>query len=121
MVNGFPLWRLEGGERWIFSGVDTKAWMVGGPEEVAANFACDTGFVTNGEEHNGLMPDKLALWYVDPNDGDSTDVWSPDPLICFLRRPWIVRQPDRFDIAVNQLHSTEKPVDRICTGGTEAA
>ena len=53
------------------------AWMVGGPEEVAANCACDAGYITNGEEHNGMMPDKLALWsMVAPFSGSRVDRWA---------------------------------------------
>ena len=44
--------------------------MVGGPEEETADFACDDGFITNGEEHNGLMPDEVDTWYVDTGHCD---------------------------------------------------
>lgn len=31
-VNGQPVWKLDGGDRWLFSSLDLQTWMIGGPE-----------------------------------------------------------------------------------------
>ena len=43
--------------------------MFGGEDENAVGFESDSGFITNGVKHNGVMPDGVETWYREV-DGD---------------------------------------------------
>lgn len=56
LFNGFPIWQFDGEEqRWLYSSQMVRTWMVGGPEEAAAEFACDVAYITNIHAHNGAI------------------------------------------------------------------
>jgi len=75
-VNDFPIWERDGGRRWLYSTLELSAWMIGGPDEEAEHFKCDTGFVTSGDTHGGRMPDKMDLgWFTCNPNGDD---WKAD-------------------------------------------
>lgn len=81
-VNGFPLWKHASLDFWMYTGVAEGAWMVGGQDEAEQNFACDDGFMTTGEKHEGIMPDAVPKWFIDPQKDDIDD-WTHDPSILF--------------------------------------
>jgi hypothetical protein len=76
IVNGFPLWRMDGGSRWIFSSIDLGTWAIGGPDEEECDFQTDEALITNGAAHNGMMPDAFAHWFT---DSDIEDDWVTIP------------------------------------------
>jgi hypothetical protein len=105
LVNGFPLWHLEGADRWIYSSIGEKAWMVGGAEEAGINFACDHGFITNGAAHDAFTPDQITTWYIDPDvEGHSTELWTTGIGITFT-----AVDPDTLSAAQASGTSSESP------------
>lgn len=64
-ANGCPVWKLEGGSRWLFCSA-CGLWLIGGPDVRAANFARTAGFIYAVAAHGGVTPDQLAgawrLW-----------------------------------------------------------
>merc|ERR1712232_757963 len=111
LVNGFPIWQLDRGYRWIYSSLEIRAWMVGGPDEESEGFLCDGGFLTNGNAHNGRMPDEVQLWYM----LDDSDSWASDPgIVCIAHNgPNIVGKPSSDKGGVLHLNV---PADESCTG-----
>ena len=79
LINEYPIWKLDGGERWLFSSLELRAWMVGGPDEQAVRFACDDSYITSGVTHDGKMPNDVHEWL---RDG-ALEEWTPDPDIVF--------------------------------------
>jgi hypothetical protein len=63
IINGFPLWQMDDGERWIFSSSELGAWSIGGPDEESADFASEEALITSDKPHHGSMPDKVVRWF----------------------------------------------------------
>jgi hypothetical protein len=80
LVNGFPIWKLMSGDRWLYTTAVEHAWMLGGMDEWNLLFECDHGFLTNGSGHSGLMPNEVEVWF---NDEDDSDEWHADDGIKF--------------------------------------
>mmetsp|Transcript_60882 Transcript_60882/g.132069 ORF Transcript_60882/g.132069 Transcript_60882/m.132069 type:complete len:602 (-) Transcript_60882:47-1852(-) len=64
-ANGYPLWKLVGGGRWLYS--DNGRWYVGGPEKRERWFQSQTegdDDVTflRSEAHGGAWPDRSRGW-----------------------------------------------------------
>eukprot|EP00929_Paragymnodinium_shiwhaense_P087474 TRINITY_DN47641_c0_g1_i1.p1 TRINITY_DN47641_c0_g1~~TRINITY_DN47641_c0_g1_i1.p1 ORF type:complete len:705 (-),score=178.79 TRINITY_DN47641_c0_g1_i1:157-2271(-) len=58
-VHDFPIWKLRGGDRWLFSGVSGQ-WLLGDQVEKNADFHVDTGILASLEEHKGVMPHRIG-------------------------------------------------------------
>merc|ERR1712048_1263914 len=61
--NGYPLWKQEDGEHWLFSSIGERAgrWMIGDSEEQEKGFACDTGIISSAVLHHSKLPDSLGI------------------------------------------------------------
>ena len=71
VVNGYPIWRHEGGHRWLYTSFVGRAWVIGGFDEEDRNFECDEGFITNLSPHYGVMPDRIEIWQQPNSTGDN--------------------------------------------------
>uniref|UniRef100_A0A7S4QDQ3 Uncharacterized protein n=1 Tax=Alexandrium monilatum TaxID=311494 RepID=A0A7S4QDQ3_9DINO len=61
-ANGHPIWRQEGGERWLYSGT-TGRWCIGGKDVQEDNFQRNSGFISQTAAHKGVMPDRMSgVW-----------------------------------------------------------
>merc|ERR1712107_236018 len=58
-ANGFPLWKHEKSNNWLFSDI-TYRWVIGGPEEKAQGFMCKTGLLASWNSHNLRWPHEIA-------------------------------------------------------------
>lgn len=57
--NGMPLWKLRGGEMWLYFGTNRR-WYVGGRDAKDWKFQCQAGFIYSEPEANGASPDRVA-------------------------------------------------------------
>lgn len=57
--NGMPLWKLRGGEMWLYFGTNRR-WYVGGRDAKDWKFQCQAGFIYSEPEANGASPDRSA-------------------------------------------------------------
>jgi len=73
-VNGRPLWKKQGGERWLYFNTD-KNWTVGGSSEHDKGFDCKNGFIFNARTFGASSPDILSGgWMLFDGQG-----WREDP------------------------------------------
>eukprot|EP00927_Polykrikos_kofoidii_P061166 TRINITY_DN56035_c0_g1_i1.p1 TRINITY_DN56035_c0_g1~~TRINITY_DN56035_c0_g1_i1.p1 ORF type:complete len:895 (+),score=123.40 TRINITY_DN56035_c0_g1_i1:165-2849(+) len=79
--NGMPLWKLEGGESYIFSGT-TGIWLIGDEAEKSLNFKCLYGNYGSKEQHQGKMPHEIEEGGWEEFNA-ATKVWSPCPGLTF--------------------------------------
>eukprot|EP00929_Paragymnodinium_shiwhaense_P084139 TRINITY_DN44979_c0_g1_i2.p1 TRINITY_DN44979_c0_g1~~TRINITY_DN44979_c0_g1_i2.p1 ORF type:complete len:1635 (-),score=424.83 TRINITY_DN44979_c0_g1_i2:236-5140(-) len=56
--NGFPLWKLQGSDHWIFSGPGGQ-WFLGDHQEEREDFRVNTGHVASMHAHGGVSPHRL--------------------------------------------------------------
>lgn len=75
-ANGFPVWKKDDSEDYIFSGVSGQ-WVIGDEDERDENFDTDTGNVSTLARHNGAMPNKVTAGTWQRFDDD----WEADPAI----------------------------------------
>eukprot|EP00929_Paragymnodinium_shiwhaense_P071427 TRINITY_DN36308_c2_g2_i1.p1 TRINITY_DN36308_c2_g2~~TRINITY_DN36308_c2_g2_i1.p1 ORF type:complete len:2906 (-),score=503.86 TRINITY_DN36308_c2_g2_i1:52-8769(-) len=54
-AGGFPLWKQDDGDHWIFSG-RSGHWIIGGNREKHADFDCDHGLLATTKQHAGRLP-----------------------------------------------------------------
>eukprot|EP00929_Paragymnodinium_shiwhaense_P048973 TRINITY_DN24720_c0_g1_i1.p1 TRINITY_DN24720_c0_g1~~TRINITY_DN24720_c0_g1_i1.p1 ORF type:complete len:552 (-),score=142.83 TRINITY_DN24720_c0_g1_i1:70-1725(-) len=59
VANGWPLWKLDGKPRWLFS-TPGGQWFIGGEAEKAENFACNTGYIAS-PDHLGHLPHLMEV------------------------------------------------------------
>jgi len=63
--NGFPLWKQDGGQRWLYS-CKKGRWCIGGKDVRAKEFASSSGWIYNAKLHEGDTPDRVGddwrLW-----------------------------------------------------------
>jgi len=61
-ANGQPLWKLQGGERWLYSGTSGR-WCIGGADVKREDFARTAGFISQTVQHKGATPDRTcSVW-----------------------------------------------------------
>jgi hypothetical protein len=68
-ANGFPLWKQQGGEHFLFSGTGGR-WFVGDDEEERLHFNCNAGVIVSQSQHKGQMPHKMIAGTWQHFDGD---------------------------------------------------
>eukprot|EP00929_Paragymnodinium_shiwhaense_P013428 TRINITY_DN121282_c0_g1_i1.p1 TRINITY_DN121282_c0_g1~~TRINITY_DN121282_c0_g1_i1.p1 ORF type:complete len:1831 (-),score=362.40 TRINITY_DN121282_c0_g1_i1:394-5886(-) len=72
--NGFPVWKMQGGSYWLFSGV-TGQWFVAGKEAQKQDFQSDSGILASMTRHNGTLPHEVSRRdWVRSSDGIWEDV-----------------------------------------------
>jgi len=80
--NGHPLWRLKSGDRWLYSGRDSR-WYIGGESAKAQDFNCSTGFICQALPHCGSGPhEAVGPWQW----GTVTSGWVQDPHIAVFSK-----------------------------------
>jgi len=60
--NGYPLWKKEDSNHWIYS-MQSERWGIGGEKERDQNFIGDAAYVFCPDPHNGQMPNEIqSAW-----------------------------------------------------------
>eukprot|EP00929_Paragymnodinium_shiwhaense_P076658 TRINITY_DN39446_c0_g1_i4.p1 TRINITY_DN39446_c0_g1~~TRINITY_DN39446_c0_g1_i4.p1 ORF type:complete len:2236 (-),score=608.99 TRINITY_DN39446_c0_g1_i4:800-7507(-) len=95
--NGWPFWKREDENHWLFSG-ESGRWFIGDEDEAEVDFRCDTGNICSEEAHEGRLPNEMPRggWLErDPED----DEWfeSPGIVLTPLLVPPRAQQPDSDD------------------------
>lgn len=61
VANDMPVWRQQGGRKWLYSGPNGK-WCFGESERGEANFSKNSGAIFAAEGHNGRTPEAEGGW-----------------------------------------------------------
>lgn len=101
MSGGLPVWKLVGGERWLYSS-SIGQWLVGGPQAAEVDFRTDLGFLSQLLYHRGMMPDVVQDSWLLFNGSD----WVCDPTIT-------VTDMDATNGSENRIAKIEKYAEKV--------